>query len=348
MDQNIPVAAIQNMRDRLYELRRRRQLIQLGATTPASTDYLRDFAVAYQMSGLIGLQLLPRIDEPNPAGRFYKFGREAFRLYKTLKPSTGMPNKVEFLDSYGSFSCKDQGLWTAIPFRDLREFGFVGVETARAQALMDMMDLSLEVEIAALLTTYTNYNADMYATVSTKWANNQGDPIADFEAMFEALRKKINKARGEITVAVGAEPAKWLAIHDAIKEAGGFKYKPGEGVNVSLTAEQIRQALRCKAVLIGDASYITSKEGQTETTGDVWGDFVVGAYVPTGAPEKFAPAAGYTFSSVWNEPEIEDNTTGKTGTRDVYIYRDWDPKFCAVDSSSLAIAAYLMIDPASA
>lgn len=332
---------------RMQRLRDQQRLIQLGASTPTNTDYLRDFAIAYQLQGMIGLQLLQRIDEPSPNGRYYKFGRENFRLYPTEKSASGLPNMVEFLDSYGSFACKAQGLMTAIPLSDIKEFGFIGLEMARTQALIDMMDLSLEYAIATLLTTYGNYNSGMYTTPTNKWHNSGGDPLGDFETMYSALRQQINRPREQITVALGAEPARDLALHDAIKEAAGFKYKSGEGVNVSLTADQLRAALRCKRVLIGDAAYITTKEGQTETMGDVWGDFVVGAYVPDGAPEKFSPAAGYTFSSMWNEPDVEDNSRGHTNTRDVHVLRDWDPRFTAVDSAGKAIAAYLMISPAS-
>lgn len=243
--------------------------------------------------------LFPVVNVSKEAGKIPSFGKDAFKIFDTLRGLRGPSNKipVEARNTI-DFTLNEHDAEYPIDYReadedmiDLRAYG-----TYRAEAAIL---LKHEYTCAQLATTLANYPAGNKGTLSgtSQWTDKSNStPIADIKDAKETLRGIIVKEPN--TLVLGAKSFNALADHPTLLER--IKYSQLGVVTVDL----LKAVLGIPNIFVGKGVYVTDDGTQY----DIWDDSAVLAYVPgarTNIPRNiYEPSFGYTLRKS-GMPEID-------------------------------------------
>lgn len=170
-------------------------------------------------------------------------------------------------------------------------------ESRRDMAFVLLQSLLLEREIAAATALASTAILTNNTTLSGTSLFSDYDNSTP-ETVIETARDSVFGLTGmEANSAVmSRKVANTLKAHpfflDLAKRNAGGNVR---NVNLSTFVELFKSFFEIDNVFIGKSIKITSKEGQTETLGNVWGDNIVLFHRPD-APALLAPSFGYSFS----------------------------------------------------
>ncbi len=244
---------------------------------------LTELATGYKNATCVGTELFPVVFVEKEGAIIPKFGKEAFKLYKTNRAPGAKSNRVR-LDPADTIDVvlREHDLAVPIDYREETESLFN--EQQRAIATTgDALDLEIEKEIADLVQNPSNYAAtNKKALTNTScWDQTGGKPISDIKDGMEAVRKAIGRKPN--TLFLGAETFNILAENEDILEK--LKYTK-EGV---VTEEDLARIFKVEKVIVGEAIY----QDDNGTMHDVWGDVAILAYVARDSKSYNTPTAGY-------------------------------------------------------
>jgi hypothetical protein len=248
--------------------------------------YLTNLSIEYanRPDAFIAAQAMPRINtEGKISGRYRRFKKGSFfRSYDghDMRGSLAKSTRVIVeLDTDGTFACIRRALHDGFDSRDAKEYMTAGIslDELAVRVVTDSILLGREARVAALYTSesvLTNYSA---LTGNDRWdvySSASSDPIDDIETM----RNSIHSTTGQNMNAVilGRQVYNKVKNHPLLIDR--IKYTMQATTN-KITPALLAQAFDVEKVLIGDALKLTTKEGQSETLGYVWGKNVIGAYI---------------------------------------------------------------------
>jgi len=256
---------------------------------------LTTFAQGYVRPGNVGQLLFPRANVATYGGQILTFGKEAFRKYNTKRAPGSATKRVQFGYAGQKYAIAPSALEAVVPFElqtDASQVPGIDLASDSVGLVMDIHEIELESECAALATTAANYDANHKVTLTTTdcWtAASTSDPTSDVFAGSEAIRSSIGM-RPNVCV---LSPAAFAALQFNEKILDRLKYTSAGSVTTDLLARLWNIA----QVAVADA---VQASGQTDALGDLWGDDVVLAYVapPTGsnARSNARPSYGYTYT----------------------------------------------------
>lgn len=260
------------------------------ATLRGADPVLTTIARGYSNAEFIADALFPFCPVPKEAGTFMQFGKEAFKLYNTLRAIRAASNRMnpEGMTPI-AFATNEHDLEYPIDYRESAEAMF-NLQKHATVTVQDIIMLQMEYAAAVLAQTAANYPTGNKITLSgtsqfTDKTNS--DPIGVVDDAKEAIRQKIGRYPN--TMIMGASAFKSVKEHpDCVDK---IKYSQ-KGV---VTVDILKEIFDIETLKVGKAVY-ADDDG---TFSDVWSDNITLAWVPkqqSGIDHNpYAPSFGYTF-----------------------------------------------------
>lgn len=295
---------------------------------------LTNVAQGYSNQEFVGMNLFPTANVRASGGQILEFGREAFRLYSTVRsPGTGT-RRVQYGYLGRPFALENHSLEGMVPREHLRDAAAVpGIDLGKGAVnkTMKALKLSLEVAQALLAVNASNYPATNKVALAgaAKWSDASCDPLTSVDTGREAVRAQCGLYPNLLVLS----PVAFNAAKNNPKVRDSFKYTSSQ----SITADMLAGYFNVKKVVVGAAVYWNDANVAT----DVWGNNGVLAYVPEGdLSDPDEPSYGYTYTMEGNpaaeEPYYEPNSKS-------WIY---PVSYERVPVISGIVAGYLIQNPA--
>lgn len=278
---------------------------------------LSEISIAYKPQGFISDQVFPEVPVLKQSDKYYIWTKGFWmrNVVERRAPGDTFPEGRLQMSS-DSYSCDEYHLGYPIPDEDRRNADpGVELEIAGAEWLKLQFMLNREIKLAADIFAISIWNTTVVGTTDfTKWDDyDNSDPVGDINVGMQTVQKSTGVKPN--TLLLGKEVFDDLAEHPNLLEK--FKYiSPG-----ILSSEQVRQALRVDKLVVGEAAYESTMEGDTTPTrGYIWGKNALLLYVPP-RPAPRVPAAGYTF--VWKLDGAGGLTVAIENIREDNRHRDF-------------------------
>ncbi len=290
---------------------------------------LTNIARGYQNAEFVGNALFPKVPVQQRGGRVVKFGKEAFKLYNTVRAPGSNVAEMQFGYSSDPIPWQGHALRGKIPLEDMEDASAVpGIDLGQIAVVtvLDVINLSLEYSQAQLARDADNYDDDNVAEPSgdSKWTSSKSDPIAVIEALKEIVRKKIGKRpnSGIIGGAVFAALKTHPAVIDRIKYTG--RDVP--------TLELLASLFDVRTLKIGDAIFCDSA-GELQ---DVWGGDAVFGYTDiSDLKSKGKPSFAYTYE-LGGGPRVMEAFLETDNNSWMYpVFHDVSPVIAGADAGFL-------------
>lgn len=253
--------------------------------------------VAQATTSMAAQALFPRLPTALRGFQIATMGDEATRAYNTRRaPGTG--TKQVSINWQGTTYTVDQhAIDVPIPRelvqeQDLAARMNVGANIAISQiavnTALQILDLSYEMESAAIATDPTPYGANALAlSGGTKWSAATGTPVTDITNAIEAIRKATGRRPNTLVISAVALNA--LRMNAEVKT-----YLPSTLLGPA-TLEQLKTILNVANIVSAETVWT----GDDGVVNDVWGNNAILAYVPnigaTGTGLSLGePAFGFT------------------------------------------------------
>lgn len=296
---------------------------------------LSEVARGYQQNSLVGMSLFPRVPVMQRGGRVITFGKEAFMQYANMKRAPGQNTKrIQFGYAGATFSLEDFSLEGQVPVETQSEAEAVpGIDMASrtVNGVQDIIANRLEIAQAVLATTAGTYAASNKVTLSgaSQWSDLvNSDPVANIETAKEAVRQQTGKRPNLVVMGalVASKCRQTASIKDRIKYTG----------RDVATNDLLASLFGVEKVMVGDAV-------QADDAGvfsDIWGKFVVVAYVPTASlAAQGVPSYGYTYQLA-SMPQAEEPYYERNSKSWIYPVTDvCAPVIAGAESGYLISAA---------
>jgi hypothetical protein len=259
------------------------RLKQLRIVDPVLTSIAR----GYRNAQLIGEALFPLVPVEKEGVVVPLFGKEAFRLWETeraIRANSNVmtPDGVDGMDVV----LREHDLAYPVDYREQQESMF-DAEARAAKRVKDAIDLRREYACASLAQHPNTYQAGAKVVLAgaSQWSNGGGDPVAVVETGKEVVRSRIGIRPN--TIVMGASTYQSLKFHPKLQAALGSNERK------LVTLEHLRMLFGVEDIRIGEALAGDS------TTGDIWGDNLMLAYVAkpkeSGQADVEEPSFGYTL-----------------------------------------------------
>lgn len=252
-----------------------------AALSQVSIDFRNDEFIADIVS--------PRIRVEKESDKYFVWGTEAFNNPTTIRAPKAAFARTEFSPSTASYACEEYGLEIPIDDRERRNADAgADIEIAAVEKATGIIMTGREKRLADLLTStaYVTQNTTLSGT--DQWSDYaNSDPVTD----IDTARATIHAAGSPNPnlLVLGRAAFDVLKRHPSLLEA--FKYNPRSGV---VTEGMIAEFFGVERMLLGNARYKTSNEGQADALGYVWGKNAILLYAPK-TPSRYTPAATYSF-----------------------------------------------------
>ena len=284
--------------------------------------------LAYTNKTFIAGDMLPAV--PNLAeesGLLGKISNHHLRTYVTKRAlydegEHRMEFKYTQTDRY-QIDYYDQSVY--IPYRLQKQLQ-APFDSRRDAATVILQAMMLEREVA-LATSLTSTSVLTNNTTLSGTSQYSDYANSDPRVNFETARDSVFSTTGSEANAIfmSRKVANVLKGHPFFLDLA--KRNAGQNVsNINLTqfTELLKAFFELDYVYIGKSIKITSKEGQTETKGNVWGNDVV-FFHRAPNPSLFAPSFGYSFSLAGKDKtvRVREHQNGKGEIVEVeWAYQD--------------------------
>jgi hypothetical protein len=257
---------------------------------------LTSIAQGLSQNELVGAKLFPLVPVALRAGNILIFGREDFMQYSGLvRAPGGATKRVQVGYAGAPFALLDYSLEGSLPVETLQEAGAsengfsIDMASVTLQKTMNIMNMRLELQQAALATTLGNYPAANRVTLSGTAQFNDytgvSNPAAVIETGKEQVRASIGK-RPNLLV-LGPVVFSRLRQHPQIRDY--IKYANREVATPAILAEffGVSECVVADGVTASDAGVMS----------DVWGKHAILAFTEVGGVASMgAPTFGYTYN----------------------------------------------------
>lgn len=189
----------------------------------------------------------------------------------------------------------------------------------------DKLLLALEIRVADLVSTSTNWASASNLTSGTQWSSDSSTPTANIITLKKAVRQRIGRYPN--VAVLGAEVMERLVDHPEMIDR--VKYTRAGAV---LTVDDIAQWFGFQKVLVGTGVKVTTDEGQTDTIADIWPDFFWAGWVPPTASLR-TPASGYIFE--WKGRVTERFRENQEHQDVIAVEHHTDERITASDSGAV-------------
>lgn len=258
---------------------------------------LTRLASGYRPQGLINEQVFPVAKSILKAGKIPIFGKDAFKIYQTLRARTAKSNRAQIeADSWISFACEEHDLAIPMDQNELDELNAIpgdqqlkalfSMENRQRQRVQWNMALQNEKNVADLVQATANYTHTNYVSLTNSdcWSETGSDPVTNIEDGKEVIRQNIGIYPN--TLVLGGP------TYDKLKFHAKYTAKMASTKDLVVSPEFIKEIHNLDRVIIGQSMGVDSAGAFY----DLWGDFALLCYIPRNDfPDLFEPSFGYTI-----------------------------------------------------
>lgn len=243
----------------------------------------------YKNQEFVGGTLFPSVPVNVSGGKIIEFGKEHFLAYNTQRSPGGDVKRITFGYQGKPFALGNHALDASVPrehMRDASQVPGINLGTRAVNLTMRVLTLSLELEQASLATDAALYGVNNKITLSG--TDKFSDDASDIFGTFDDAKEAVRSACGMYPNVALFGPKAFKAAKRHAKVVDKFKYTSKE----SITADMLAAQLDLDKVVVGKAV----KASDAGAMSDVWGNFIVLAYVPAQASQMEEPSYGYTYT----------------------------------------------------
>lgn len=267
---------------------------------------LSALATGYSNAAFIGTALMPFVTVDKEGGKIPKFGKEAFQVYNTERALRAKSNRINPTDpDEVDVTLDEHDLEYPIDYREEAEAAFP-LQAHATNLVVEGIRLRHEYMVASIAQNPANYPSGNKIALSG--SDVFTDPTSDPEGVVDdakaAIRSKVVKEPN--TLAIGYGTWRVLKRHPQLK-AILSDTRPR-----LVQLADLRDIFEIENIVVGKAVYSTG----LGATADLWGNTMVFAYVPAGAPSAageapvrsaYEPSYGYTLRKKGN-PVVDTRT----------------------------------------
>lgn len=250
---------------------------------------LTNVSSQYQPDGYISEALMPKVSVVQSSGLLGKYGNSHLRIEHSLIGGRGRAKRVETITrSTKTYLIEEHGLEGVVTPDDYRNVEQpYDAERDEALGISTILWLGKEKALADTLgnTAVLTQNTTLSGTAQfNDFANS--NPIK----VFADARLAVKAGCGVVpdTAVMSWEVMNQLAYHPGILDALGYTFARAGQLNEA----ELAKAMGVKKLLIGNVSYNSSKEGQSDSLAAVWGKNIIFAVLPDTAA-KYQVSLGY-------------------------------------------------------
>jgi hypothetical protein len=249
---------------------------------------LTQLATGYSNEALVGSVLLPFANVEKEGGKIPRFGKEAFKIYRTERALRAKSNRIspESGDSV-DVALDEHDLEYPIDYREDAESAFP-LQAHATHVVTEGIRLRHEKRVADMAQSLATYPVGNKITLSgtSQFTHADSDPEGVVDDARAAIRAKT--VRDPNTMVIGYSSWRVLKRHPKLK-AILSDTRPR-----LVQLADLREIFEVENIVVGKSVY-SSDAGAFS---DMWGDNIVLAYVPTTAADArtpYEPSFGYTL-----------------------------------------------------
>ena len=251
---------------------------------------LSNLSIQFKNNALIASIVLPILPVKKESDKYYKYGKEAFKLIETARADGTKANEAHLKLSLADYACIEHALADIVTDRARANADVaLNPELDTTEYLTDLILLRLEKEVATLFTTTGNFTNSNYSTLSGtgQWSDYANStPLSDIKTAKASVRKLIGREATHIILA--GDVAETLSLHPDIKDLR--KYVTQD----VLTAAGLPPMISGLKVVEGKAVENVAYRGVTESMAYIWGKNAIIAHIAP-RPGLKTLSFGYTL-----------------------------------------------------
>lgn len=278
-------------------------------------------------------RILPVIPVAERSGKITKYGNEHLRIVANTKRTTTDTgdHKINWtFDASEQFFIDKHDISTEVTDESAALFPSVADRQQDSQIVLTSLQHRAMEEAMANMLFNTSFMTNNSA-VTNGWNEATGTPSADIAGALENLRKNCGHSK-PTKVIIGAEAFSALKTNSDV-----LNYYNGTGkvVGADIVKSYLELLTGGAEILVGDARKITSKEGQSTTKGDIWGDSIAFIYTPS-SPSLRMQSIGFRLTPTGQRERF---TVFDEKYSELYL-KEWEYQDLFTDAS----CGYLLTD----
>ena len=234
---------------------------------------LSAFALAYKTTGYIADIICPRVQVEQDSGKYYIFGSESMKTYKTVRAQKSQPNLMKGTISSDSYVCAPHSLGEIIDEKDRKAAPF-NLRENTVQGIIDAMMLDWEVEVKTAACLAANYASSSFYTTLTGSDQFNSGTGPDLEKLIDDAAKVVRDG-------CGISPNTLIIPWDVAMVMKRLSQIQEQRKNVTDLTQQsgLPPTLWGYRTLIAGAQYDSANDGQTKSFANVWSDTMILCYL---------------------------------------------------------------------
>lgn len=282
-------------------------------TQPTARDLhidvaLSNVSVKFNNAEMIGEKIVPVINVKKDSDKYFTYGRQDFRKYQTLRAPGTRAKQIEWTaDANNTYTALEYALEEQLidEVRDNADDP-IKYDADSVEIVTNTLMLDIEAKIADKLADTSNFDTGNYGAPPTIWSDLiNSDPVKDIDDAKQVVKDKISLYPN--TMVVSDKVHKLLRRHPKLLEM--YKYTRGGTLSVDI----LKEIFEVENYYVGGASYISTKEGQTETLSAVWANNCNLLYIPPSPGIKqitwsyLFRKQGYRMVERWREDALKSD-----------------------------------------
>lgn len=255
---------------------------------------LTNVAIAYKNDAYIAEEIFPSFPVAKQSGKHFVYDRGMFRTTDNLRGQGSNSNEVTVSVTAGTaYYAEDHALKVFVSDEDVKNAITPTSPFVDATEYVTQLNMvAREVELAGMLANTAVMTANTTLSGTSQWSDYvNSDPIGVLRTGMQTVH-----------AAIGTDPNVLILgkqVYDKLVDHPAFTERVKYSQLGVMTPELLARIVGVEKVLVGGAHKTTSAEGQTETTGYIWGKHAILAYVnPKIAPKMITLGLTYTFETM--------------------------------------------------
>jgi hypothetical protein len=257
---------------------------------------LTNVSIDYKNDDYYAERLFPPVEVPKQSGRFWKFGKERFTLYETIRHAKALTREIgPWTAGFGTYFCDDHALKDGVADEEAAN-ATVPLDIRVTQLLSDAILLDLEVRVKNLVLTSSLPGTSLSG--AAQWNTSTSNPVADVELGRTTIKKSVAAPPNTLLVSYPVH----LALRQNSNIINRFVYTNMPGGFP--TNQQLASVFEVDNYWVAGAEFSTKNEGLDPSgfLDFVWGKNALLCRV-SGA-QQLDVSLGFEFRWLWGPPDV--------------------------------------------
>lgn len=275
---------------------------------------LTNCAISYRNREYIADQCMPVVTVAQRSDKIFEFPVETMQQLAdvSIAGNRGMPGEVKYsLNSSKNYSVSDYALMDFVSNDEIANADApLQPKVEAVEVVTNFLQLARESRVASVVFGAGNYGANTAALAGAdRWDTSTSDPVQKIEDAIESCFVRPTH------IVLGAQVWTKLRNHPKFLQYILSRASTASGdVPLRVSEQLIADAFGLEGCIVGRAKSVTSVEGQSVTTGYLWGKSAALIRVEKSPSARKTQCFGYTFRfGSFETREIVDNVRGVRG-----------------------------------